>query len=80
MTYMLEFLVDNIFVVLGEKVFEQMVEIPMGTVVERIIPHSRMSPISLCSNSTPRIIVYIAVPLPRTIYYIVNYPGGKTAL
>ena len=27
---MLEFLVDNIFVVLGRKVFQQMVGIPMG--------------------------------------------------
>ena len=29
--YMLEFLVDNIFVVFGEKVFQQIVGIPMGT-------------------------------------------------
>ena len=30
---MLEFLVDNIFVVFGGKVFQQIVGIPMGTIV-----------------------------------------------
>ena len=48
------------------------------TVVERIIPIVECPrSVLLYRNSTPRITVYIALLLPRTIYYIVNYPWGK---
>ena len=52
---MLEFLVDNIFVVFGGKVFQQIVGIPMGTncapLLADIFPtHTKRNTYSLCSQ------------------------------
>ena len=52
---MLEFLVDNIFVVFGGKVFQQIVGIPMGTncaplLADIFYTHTKRSSYSLCSQ------------------------------
>ena len=52
---MLEFLVDNIFVVFGGKVFQQMVGIPMGTncaplLADFFCTHTKRNSYSLCSQ------------------------------
>ena len=51
---MLEFLVDNIFVVFGGKVFRQIVGIPMGTncapLLAYFCSHTKRNSYSLCSQ------------------------------